>query len=64
MVKKCVALLLLFVHVAKSKSFEPPKDLSKWFEENVDYDGVSHRSSYVVFSSDLMGPNALPVPFM
>lgn len=33
-----------------------------WWEEKHNYDGVRPWSSYMIFSSGYMGPNALPVP--
>jgi len=33
-----------------------------WWAENVNWDGVSHWSEYIVYSPRFMGPNALPIP--
>ena len=33
-----------------------------WWENNVNWDGISHWSTYIISSAANMGPNALPVP--
>ncbi len=33
-----------------------------WWANNVQWDGVTHWSEYIIYSPRFMGPNALPVP--
>lgn len=33
-----------------------------WWQKNVNWDGVSHWSSYITSSAGMLGPNGLPVP--
>jgi hypothetical protein len=35
-----------------------------WWHNNVNWDGVTHWSSYITSSAGKMGPNALPVPIL
>lgn len=35
-----------------------------WWADNVQWDGISHWKSYLIFSPAYLGPNALPIPDM
>ncbi|REJ80821.1 MAG: hypothetical protein DWQ44_04880 [Bacteroidetes bacterium] len=53
--KLIILILLSHVHVRAQDEF-------LWWVEKHDWDGISHWSRYMTFSTSFMGPSALPVP--
>ncbi len=50
-----IAFLFLFYYQTLAQGHD-------WWANNVDWDGSTHWSRYIIASPDLMGPNALPIP--
>ncbi len=50
-------VLLLCLTIAQAEAQD-----HAWWQDNVNWDGVTHWSSYITSSPGKLGPNALPVP--
>jgi len=55
-------LLFLFLLLATSIAHGQGEPNWDWWAKNVNWDGVTHWSRYIILSPGYMGPNALPVP--
>ncbi|MBX9782318.1 MAG: hypothetical protein K2X48_03395 [Chitinophagaceae bacterium] len=55
--QRMILIFLLFLSYTSSIA-----QSAEWWIQNVQWDGVSHWSKYITYTSAHLGPNALPVP--
>ncbi|MFW5757404.1 MAG: hypothetical protein ACOCYO_01860 [Bacteroidota bacterium] len=53
---------LIFLFVLLTMPAKSQSDNYDWWIETHDWDGVTHWTKYLIYSSEYFGPNALPVP--
>ena len=56
--------ILLFILISVLTGTKTFSQTAEEWARNVNWDGVSHWSKYIVTTAARMGPNALPVPFI
>jgi len=56
--------IFLLLTLYSTKVYSQGQPNWEWWAENVQWDGVTHWSRFIILSPGFMGPNALPVPEM